>query len=71
MNDNILEKYSVTQYSVNSVLSYINAGELHDNLASNCIPGEIENMVVGDYREFLQERRKLMAKKIREYYHRL
>ena len=42
--------------------------QLWDNLSTNCIPQEIVNMDVADYTVFLQERRKLMARKIRDYY---
>lgn len=41
---------------------------LLDNLRQNCIPEGFENMDIADYQDFLLERRKLMAKKIREYY---
>lgn len=41
---------------------------LEENLKQNCIPDGFENMEIGDYESFLKERRKLMAKKIREYY---
>ncbi len=41
---------------------------LMDNLQQNCIPEGFENMDIADYQDFLVERRKLMAKKIREYY---
>ncbi len=42
--------------------------ELQENLKMNCIPFSICNMTVDDYNEFLLERRKLMALKIKEYY---
>lgn len=42
--------------------------ELHYNLAQNCIPDGFESMSIGDYDRFLEERRKLMAQKIRNYY---
>ena len=41
-----------------------NSDELQANLDSHCIP----EGVFGDYNEFLKERRKLMATKIRKYY---
>lgn len=44
---------------------------LHDNLATNCIPTDIFHLTADDYANFLQERRILMAKKIKEYYHSL
>lgn len=42
--------------------------ELDANLKANCIPTAIFNMTVEHYEEFLNERRKLMAEKMREYY---
>lgn len=42
--------------------------ELMENLSQNCIPNTIINMDYRDYEEFLEERRKLMAKKIKDYY---
>ena len=42
--------------------------ELHENLKSNCIPESIVTMTINNYDEFLKERRKLMAQKMREYY---
>ena len=44
------------------------AGQLRANLEEHCIPQEMEKKSVEDYDEFLQERRKLMAAKIRDYY---
>ena len=41
---------------------------LKQNLKENCIPDGFENMKFEDYNGFLQERRKLMAQKIRQYY---
>lgn len=45
--------------------------ELHQNLAMNCVPVEILEMEIGNYPEFLNLRRKLMAQKMREYYFKL
>lgn len=44
---------------------------LKDNLEANCIPYEIINMNASQYDSFLAERRKLMAKKIKDYYYSL
>ncbi len=44
---------------------------LNDNLAANCIPESILNMDASNYEQFLLERRKLMAKKIKNYYYSL
>ena len=41
------------------------------NLDDNCIPLEIKNWSFENYEEFLLQRRKLMAAKIREYYKKL
>ncbi len=45
--------------------------DLDENLRQSCIPNGFEKMEVGDYENFLKERRKLMAKKIKEYYNSL
>lgn len=44
---------------------------LRHNLAVNCIPYEVINMDYNDYESFLEQRRKLMAKKIKNYYYSL
>lgn len=41
---------------------------LKDNLSTNCIPENIVSMDATHYDDFLLERRKLMAKKIKDYY---
>ena len=42
--------------------------ELHANLDIHCIPPDTVNSEIGDYDEFLQARRLLMAEKIHKYY---
>jgi hypothetical protein len=42
--------------------------DLQRNLAENAVPAFIEDVTASSYREFLSERRKLMASLIREYY---
>lgn len=42
--------------------------QLKDNLAANCIPLSVVDMDYTNYEQFLIERRKLMAQKIRKYY---
>ena len=42
--------------------------ELEDNLRANSIPVGIDNMSAEHYFEFLQQRRVLMAQKIKAYY---
>ncbi len=44
---------------------------LEENLAMNCIPLSIFNLTVDDYKDFLNERRVLMAAKIEQYYYSL
>lgn len=51
--------------------SITNIDELRDNLRANCIPFEVCNMSHSDYSQFLEERRKLMAEKIKKYYYSL
>ena len=48
-----------------------NMQALSENLKMNCIPESIFNLDVKDYEDFLIERRKLMAEKIRHYYQHL
>jgi hypothetical protein len=42
--------------------------ELQENFRVNCIPEGIATMAVDDYPDFLAERRKLMARRIRTYF---
>jgi hypothetical protein len=42
--------------------------ELHDNYKMNCLPQGMEKMIINDYPEFLQQRRQLMAQKIKQYF---
>jgi hypothetical protein len=44
---------------------------LRQNLAANCVPESVCTMTVDNYGTFLEERRYLMAQKIRDYYHSL
>ena len=41
---------------------------LRTNLEENCIPDDVFEMTAADYDDFLQKRRKLMAKMIEKYY---
>ena len=45
--------------------------QIKDNFAMHCVPEGMENKTIEHYEEFLQERRKLMAKKIKKYYWKL
>jgi uncharacterized protein with ParB-like and HNH nuclease domain len=45
--------------------------ELLDNLQMNAVPSDIVEMSIDDYNQFLTNRRKLMASKIKEYYYSL
>jgi hypothetical protein len=42
--------------------------ELKENFKMNCIPHGMETRELGQYEDFLEERRKLMATRIRDYY---
>ena len=47
-------------------------GELEINLTQNCIPLRVKDWDYNDYQDkFLVQRRKMMAKKIEEYYKKL
>jgi len=45
--------------------------QYYKNLADNCIPNEVQAMTFENYPDFLLERRRLMAKKIQNYYNAL
>ena len=45
--------------------------QLWQNLAANSIPESVCTMTVDEYDDFLEERRYLMAQKMREYYSKL
>jgi hypothetical protein len=45
--------------------------DLMRNLRMNCIPEDIFKMDIDDYDDFLIKRRRLMAKKIKDYYYSL
>lgn len=47
----------------------LNEYDLMNNLKINCIPEGIYTMQAYDYETFLQERRKMMAEKIKNYYY--
>ncbi len=52
----------------NKITGISSEEELLENLRMNCIPNEIMEMTAKEYEEFLLLRRKLMAKKVRDYY---
>lgn len=45
--------------------------QMKENFAAHCISMDMESKSVADYDSFLQERRRLMSQKIKEYYFRL
>ncbi|MCZ2395753.1 MAG: DUF262 domain-containing protein [Chitinophagales bacterium] len=45
--------------------------QLLENLKMNCVPAEIRQMNIDNYTDFLESRRRLMATKIKDYYHSL
>ena len=51
--------------------SITNYNELMENFKQNAIPETVLEMTTDDYKEFLVQRRKLMAEKIKEYYYSL
>lgn len=55
----------------NQISGIASEQQLLENLAMHCVPADIQNMGVDDFAEFLTQRRKLMALKIKEYYHSL
>lgn len=42
--------------------------ELMESFEQNCIPKEFINYTINDYKQFLEQRRMLMAQKIKDYY---
>jgi len=42
--------------------------DLEENFRMNCIPEDMEKMTVDDYSAFLEKRRRLIAKKIKQYF---
>jgi hypothetical protein len=48
-----------------------NEQDFYDNLTANCIPYSVLNMIAVDYSKFLIERRKMMARRIKNYYYAL
>jgi len=52
----------------NRISNINNMEEIHLNFKENCITDEVFEMDIDRYEEFLQKRRILMARKIREYY---
>lgn len=53
------------------VCGFSNERQLLGNLKMNCVPTEIQQMSIDGYNYFLTLRRKLIATKIKEYYHSL
>lgn len=45
--------------------------QLKENLAASCIPFEVTQMGHEDYQVFLDQQRRLMAQKIKNYYNQL
>ena len=61
-----LEQCHNNQCSVGTIL---NEEDLKNNLKMNCIPEKIFSMQASDYDDFLLERRKMMAEKIKKFYY--
>lgn len=66
------EYFSAAKHSCENGESYFgditSLDELHANLAANCIPEDIFEMDASDYERFLDERRVLMAQKVKKYF---
>jgi hypothetical protein len=57
------------QISTGEFISGISSDQdLKNNLIANCIPEQISTMTVDNYESFLEQRRKLIATKIKNYY---
>ena len=68
---NVYFAYVVNEQCMNGALKYgaiTDIEDLRKNMAENCIPTGLDEMGVDNYYDFLQERRVLMAKAIKEYY---
>ena len=61
-----LEQCKNGQCCVGTIL---NEEKLKNNLKINCIPEKVLTMQANDYDEFLLERRKMMAEKIKKFYY--
>ena len=63
----LAKEQCITQDIKVGTISNIDA--LLKNLEENCIPSDIETYTVDDYQKFLTYRRKMMAKKIKDFYY--
>lgn len=61
----VLNQIQDDNRTVSGILSH---DDLVNNLANNCVPATIMDMTIENYSDFLNERRILMAQKIRNYY---
>jgi hypothetical protein len=60
------------QYKTKKLIGgIIDAEQMLENFRSHCLPPEMHKKSVQDYNDFLQQRRRLMSHKIRDYYTRL
>lgn len=66
-----IAKRQCSEYVTKPIGSINNIDLLERNLAMNCIPNDIFKMDFESYSRFLQERRTLMAQKIKDYYYSL
>jgi hypothetical protein len=49
----------------------VDQADLEKNLLENALPTNFAEVDASSYKEFLADRRKLMARKVREYYEQL
>ena len=73
INDNEPRKYfgDVLKQCDGGELKYggiTDSNKLDENMKQNCIPISVYEMVIDDYPKFLEQRKKLMAGKIKNYY---
>ena len=54
-----------------TIWTIVDMNELKENLKTNCIPETFMEMNVDNFEEFLEQRRVLMAQKLKEYYNSL
>ncbi len=70
-----LEYFGIIREQIKSndrlISGIVSEQDLLHNLEVNCVPADIMDMSIDDYPEFLLERRKLMALKVKGYYNTL
>lgn len=70
-NEYFAEALQQCQTGVITIGTITDESSFWNNLDVNCIPKEVVSMTADNYGDFLRERRKRMAKKIKDYYYSL